>query len=189
MTSAAAPAAAWIQSFSGRKVPIAEPRPDVVFIEDIAHALAQSCRFNGHCRFHYSVAQHSLLVMHGTSPELALRALLHDAAEAYIGDMVTPMKRLPQFAAPYLELEDRWLLAIGERFGLGDKLTNANMHADIRNADLRALWTEKRDVMNQGPDWTDTPAAQPYRFVRIVERSPASVERDFLRTAMALGCK
>jgi len=84
---------AWIQTISGRKFPLAEPDPNQIDIEDIAHALSMLCRFNGHCTQFYSVAEHSMHVSHEISNDLALAGLLHDAAEAYLGDVPSPLKK------------------------------------------------------------------------------------------------
>lgn len=88
-----------IATITGRVVDLAAPTPDMIDIEDIAHALANLCRYNGHVEYAYSVAQHSCLV-HDVLDEWcgetgpAFDGLMHDAAEAYIGDVSTPMKRL-----------------------------------------------------------------------------------------------
>lgn len=88
----------WILTFSGERFYPFSPAPEEVKTKDIAHALANICRFNGHTRGFYSVAAHSVHVSRLVPPEFALEALLHDAAEAYVGDMVRPLKRgLPAF--------------------------------------------------------------------------------------------
>lgn len=89
----------WVQTFTGRSFDLAHPRAEDVRAADLAHALAYSCRFGGHTRAHYSVAQHSILVAalvwHRTGDEWArLVALLHDAHEAYTGDIKQPVKAL-----------------------------------------------------------------------------------------------
>ena len=88
----------WCQTFTGKKVDILCPTPEMVDIEDIAHALSMTCRFGGHCREFYSVAEHSVLVeqmgrysLHCSDPRIIMLLLLHDAAEAYIGDIITPV--------------------------------------------------------------------------------------------------
>ena len=89
-------------------------------IEDIAHALSLQCRFNGHCSDFYSVAEHSLRVSRlvewlGNTRDVVMTALLHDAAEAYIGDIVSPLKKeLPDFTSIERVVES----AIAERFSL-----------------------------------------------------------------------
>ena len=87
----------WIETASGKQMWPLEPRPEDVCIEDIAHALSLLCRYNGHCRFFYSVGQHSInCAKHALRQEhsyrVALLALLHDAAEAYVSDLARPIK-------------------------------------------------------------------------------------------------
>lgn len=82
----------WILTYTGRAFDLAAPRADLISTVDIAHSLSMICRFGGHPRRHYSVAQHSLLVAGIVPPEHQLIALLHDATEAYVGDMVRPIK-------------------------------------------------------------------------------------------------
>lgn len=143
---------------SGLLVDPTNPTPAIIRIEDIAHALARIPRFNGHtalCTSAYSVAQHCLMVSEAVPKDLALVGLMHDAAEAYLGDLATPVKVLLPFFA---ELERRWALAIGEAFGLGDRL--ADLPPAVQEADARALATERRDLMAPNGGWV--PGAQPY---------------------------
>lgn len=129
----------YVSTFSGNRFYPLEPRIDRVAIEDIAHGLAYQCRFNGQTRAFYSVAQHSLIVASLVPPDLRLAALLHDAAEAYLGDMVKPLKvLLPEFAV----IEDKVSAIIAATFGI-----SFTDYAPIKRADLIALATEKRDLM------------------------------------------
>jgi uncharacterized protein len=129
----------YVSTFCGNRFYPLAPRIEHVEIEDIAHGLAYQCRFNGQTREFYSVAQHSLIVAALVPPELQLAALLHDAAEAYLGDMVKPLKVLmPQFS----ELEDQVTQIIAVTFGI-----DFSDYAPIKRADLIALATEKRDLM------------------------------------------
>lgn len=110
----------WIHTWSGGKFYYLTPKPEEVLIGDIAHALSLQCRFNGHTDEHYSVAEHSVLVsdmvMNDTkSHKSALAGLLHDAAEAYIGDVVSPLKSM---LAEYKEIEDRVERCIARAFNL-----------------------------------------------------------------------
>jgi hypothetical protein len=138
----------WFLSSTGRQIYLFDLRPEDVQIEEIAHALSNLCRFNGHCREFYSVAQHSVLVSLAVPRELALAALLHDATEAYVGDMIRPLKRsMPEYSA----LEDRIWLVIAERFCLP-----ATLPEEVKIADTRALQTERRDLLAPHPwPWTE----------------------------------
>lgn len=178
----------WKQTYTGGIFWPLDPRPDEVLIEDIAHALSLTCRFGGHCRVFYSVAQHSVemaevLVLgrsiwsHGRtdddSKRLAFYCLMHDAAEAYVGDLVAPLKRhLPDFQAA----EARVWKAIAQRFVLPYELPQ-----EVKRADLVMLATEARDLMKQPPpmDW-GLGEIQP-REMRIFPTDFAVAEYSFLR--------
>lgn len=132
-----------IQTFSGDYLDLANLQNHTPRISDIAHALALTCRFSGHCRFHYSVAQHSVLVATLVPEELALPALLHDAAEAYLSDIATPIKR---HLSEYRELERRVQNWINDHFGVDTE------RPEVKRADLQALVAEKHAVMMQHRD-------------------------------------
>jgi 5'-deoxynucleotidase YfbR-like HD superfamily hydrolase len=118
---------------SGQRVNLIAPDPDTILIEDIAHALANICRFGGHTRRHYSVASHSLLVMELVEPKHKLQALLHDAPEAFCGDVVTPLKNLmPEFQ----RIEDMLWGVIARKFGVPVELSSAVLAADRRALDM-----------------------------------------------------
>lgn len=133
----------WIQTYSGRQFFPLEPRPADVDVVDVAHSLALQCRFNGHCRPFYSVAEHSVRVSRVLEGPLRLWGLLHDAAEAYISDLPRPLKATaPGFRAA----EDRLLEVIVTRFGL-----EWPMPAAVADADDVLLATEMRDLMAPAP--------------------------------------
>ena len=99
---------------SGRHIRVLDPRPEDVYVPDIAWALSRICRFGGHAPRHDSVAQHSVLVSELCPPHLALVGLLHDAPEAYIGDVIGPLKHaLPDL----MDIEKRWEQAIEQALG------------------------------------------------------------------------
>jgi hypothetical protein len=102
-------------------IDLLDPKPEQVNIDDIAHALSHVCRFVGHTSRHYSVAEHSIFVSRiaavlGASPAEQLTALMHDATEAYIGDVTSPLKRL--LGDSYRSIEHRLAGVIAERFDL-----------------------------------------------------------------------
>ncbi len=134
----------WIQTFSGRKFHSLDPRMDEIFIEDIAHSLANLCRFNGHCLRYYSVAEHSVRVSRILPDRLRLWGLLHDAGEAYLTDLPRPVKRR---LAAFNEMEDRVLEVVARRFGL-----SWPMPAEVKEADTILLATEARDLMAPPPE-------------------------------------
>jgi hypothetical protein len=136
----------WMQTFTGRKFYPLDPRPEEIDPRDIAHALSLICRFGGHTRRFYSVAEHCVL-MSEVMPtrELALWALLHDATEAYVGDMVRPLKHhMPEYRA----VEDRVMAAIAERFSL----TTAVMPAEVKDADSRIILDERAALLSAPPE-------------------------------------
>lgn len=130
---------AWMQTYSGEPFYPLEPNLDHIDIVDIAHALSMLCRYNGHCKRFYSVAEHSVLISHTVDTENALWALLHDAAEAYIGDMVRPLKHeMPEFMAA----EDNLEVAIAGKFHLGWP-----MPAQVKEHDTRIVVDEREQNM------------------------------------------
>ncbi|MGI9210923.1 MAG: metal-dependent phosphohydrolase [Methylococcaceae bacterium] len=171
----------YISTYLGNRFFPLEPRIDQIHIEDIAHGLAYTCRFNGQTTQFYSVAQHSLMVCELVAEEYKFAALLHDAAEAYLGDMVKPLKRLlPQFA----EIEHSVSAIITEAFKIP-----ASDHAAIKQADLIALATEKRDLMpNSTEAWLDLLGFDPLPD-RIIPLPPLEAKQAFLSAFHELSVK
>lgn len=166
----------WMQTISGRQFWPIDPRPEDVFIEDIAHALSMMCRFNGHCDRFYSVAEHSVLVSENVPQEDALWALLHDASEAYIADIVRPAKR---FIDGYKHVEANIMTAVCAKFGL-----SLVEPISVRRADNAILADEAAQIMGTKPkDWI---LPEPPLGVRIVGLSPAEAKVAFLNRYRAL---
>jgi 5'-deoxynucleotidase YfbR-like HD superfamily hydrolase len=162
----------WFQTYTGRQFWPFDPRPEDVCIDDIAHALSRICRFGGHVTDWYSVAQHSVLVSLLVPSDLALRGLLHDAEEAYTGDMVRPLKRgLRVHTEAWDAMADGVTRVIAQAYNL--RILLPAELAEIHRADNVALSTERRDLLRAtGRVWrTDA------EFPPMPERI-AALERD-----------
>jgi len=188
----------WLQTYTGKKIDLINPTREMVDIEDIAHALSMICRFNGHCRDFYSVAEHSVMVeVIGNQISLSsepisdfqrLALLLHDAAEAYIGDFTTPLKRgldsignnpSPEKISKIAELERRWLVVIGQAFFLGSQLAEPSFI--MRQADDRALAVEVPTLFHPVQScWWETRNRPRSGEMMIHCWSPAEARRQFL---------
>lgn len=144
-----------IHTFSGIAFDIRHPRPEMFRLEDIIHSLSLMNRFNGAALFPYSVAQHSLYVASLLPDELKLHGLLHDAAEAYIGDMVSPLKKI---MTDYKKIEAGISRVVAEVFGLDYPEPRA-----VKLADLAVLSAEREQVLqpSYGPWYKDFPAPAP----------------------------
>ena len=159
----------WIQTYTGLKFDLDNPTPEMIRFDDIAHPLSNLARFNGHTKFMYSVAQHSVFVAReikkmGGSVEEQLWGLLHDAAEAYVGDVCSPIKHLP-FMESYRYMEGMILYAIQCRFGLkagvmhhnedseGPSMIVINVPEIVLEADTMMLAIEKRDCLKHEIKW------------------------------------
>lgn len=136
--------AAWMPTASGLKFKFDRLHENFMSIKDIAHSLAFQCRYNGHTRVFYSVAEHCVRVadylMDQTGVrEFAYAGLLHDAAEAYVGDIISPIKRR------YFDrtIEDQIELVLAIQFNVPFKLLQSDL---IKRADLTLLTTEMRDL-------------------------------------------
>lgn len=141
----------WIQARSGTIVDLVDPQPEQIKTSDIAHSLARLCRFTGHTRDFYSVAQHTCLVeglIPRSNDRLRALAILHDTAEAYTGDVVTPIKHLikPWFAP----IEERLMSAIYAHYNI-DPPVEVEQEI-IKWADHSILLTERRDLMEPTKD-------------------------------------
>jgi uncharacterized protein len=142
-----------IQTASGKFAFPLDPYPEMLDINDIGLALSNQCRFSGHVKQFYSVAEHSVRVSNyvhsiGGSPMEVFWGLMHDASEAYLVDLARPIKQDPSFAEGYRNAEERLMAVICERFGLP-----AEMPEIVHLADQVLLSTEQRDLMPPGEVW------------------------------------
>ncbi len=142
----------WIQTYTGKQYSYEEPTPDMICIEDIARALSHLCRFTGHCKRFYSVAQHSVLMSYQTkNPFLGL---MHDDDEAYTGDMCRPLKRSLQPGNNFILAGNRAMNVIFDKFPQLKKASYDDK-VDCKYHDMRMLVTESHDLLKNGPhpDW------------------------------------
>ncbi len=129
----------YIRLHSGKQFNFINPDIDSIDIQDIAHSLSMQCRYVGHSKSHYSIAQHSVLVSRNLPPGHKLPGLLHDAGEAYCSDINSPLKNLlPDYKAMEKVVDELCM----RRFGL-----NYPISPVVKDMDLRLLTTELRDLM------------------------------------------
>uniref|UniRef100_A0A6M3KDF5 HD domain-containing protein n=1 Tax=viral metagenome TaxID=1070528 RepID=A0A6M3KDF5_9ZZZZ len=174
-----------IVTYTGKVFEFLNPKPEMVCIEDIAHALANMCRYTGHVKQFYSVAQHSVLMANADLPGDPLVRLLHDSAEVYIGDMASPWKGLlvvVDICNEYYEtvkcFEQRIGAVIGTALGV-----DLSPNPEIKLGDTRMFWTEVRDLMPKMPDdykW-GVSRMQPLD-AKIIPWNPIVAEGMFLAT-------
>jgi hypothetical protein len=178
----------WCQCFSGETFFVFDPHTDEVHIEDIAHHLSLLCRYSGACKVFYGVGEHSVRVLLETERLacrdrlfaidveavrlLSLCGLLHDASEAYLGDMIRPLKL---GMSEYRKVENRVQACICEAFGLDPVEPPI-----VKIADRRLLATERRDLMPLSKlAWRTDEQVEPL-LERIVPMSPAMAEIAFM---------
>ena len=136
-----------IKTFTGRMFPLDKPTPQDIDILDIAHGLANMCRFSGQLLWPYYVAQHCVLVSKMVPRGLELQGLLHDAAEAYVGDMTSPLKHLliQHNEHTYRLIENGIMDAIAIKFGI-----QARKQPEVHHVDLCMFATEATHLMKNG---------------------------------------
>lgn len=163
--------------YSGASFDLLDPWNSEFTVEDIAHGLAHVCRYAGQCRSFYSVAEHSLLVS-DVVPELALEALMHDAAEAFLGDITRPLKQLlPEYKA----IERDVGAAIFHRLGIDEARVSG-----VKAADLRVLAAEQQQIMPPGTNsWAAAAGVVPAP-IEVKFLAPPMAKREFLDRYRAL---
>lgn len=140
----------WMQTFTGRRFYPLDPRPEDIDPIDIAHALSMLCRYAGHVKKFYSVAEHCVHMSRAVPQEFALEALLHDATEAYVVDVPRPLKiHLPDFQA----VEARVAVVIAQRFGHQKLVPSGEGLAivespEVKDADMRIVLDERDALLS-----------------------------------------
>lgn len=189
---------AWMATSTGGRFWPTKPDPLHVEPRDIARALSMLCRYGGHVERFYSVAEHCVLMSYAVPREHALWALLHDATEAYVGDMVRPLKHHPSMAA-FSDLEDQVMAAVALRFGLQtewgpafpDQPGEARflvpvMPAAVKDADNRIILDEKAAILRPQEHAWAADALKPLG-VEIKAYAPHQAERRYLSRLRQLG--
>ncbi|WP_088631759.1 HD family hydrolase [Phaeobacter sp. 22II1-1F12B] len=185
------PPRAWQRMLSGRRLDLLDPTPVDIEIEDIAHGLAFVARWNGQTNgdFAYSVAEHSLLVevlfrriAPKAPPKWQLAALLHDAPEYVIGDMISPVKAA--VGPGYKDLDIRLTSAIHIRFGLPAAIP-ASVKRQIKKADNISAWMEATSIAGfteaEANKFFGKPDQALIGDLTIVLRPPVETRRDFTK--------
>ncbi len=187
---------AWQRMLSGRRLDLLDPTPVDIEIEDIAHGLAFVARWNGQTMgdYAYSVAEHSLLVetlysrLNPTAPaKWRLAALIHDAPEYVIGDMISPVKTA--VGPGYGALDERLMAAIHIRFGLPAALPKS-VKQQIKKADKISAWMEATQIAGFSSDeatrFFGKPDPAMLEGLTIVLRPPVETRKDFTARHAAL---
>lgn len=167
----------WMTTFTAKRFYPMNPDPAKITIEDIAHALSNTCRWNGHTTVYYSVAQHCIAASVVAATPYRMAMLLHDAAEAYMGDLVRPLKRGTDMGRQFAVIEDRVQEAV---------LVAFNVEAPPRKKqkywDNRCLIAEADDLINQ--DWIealrDRLKVERFPHEMIIPLTPTQAEQAFL---------
>jgi len=163
----------WIQTYTGKKFTPLNPREEDIDILDIAHALSNLCRFTGHSSEFISIAQHSVFVSSLVPNKHKLCALLHDASEAYLNDISTPLKKSKVFET-YRKIEENLMSMIYNKYGVSE-----HNPLEVKQADSIALSTEAKNFLNLRPDWVlkDKPLD-----IKISSLNPTDAKKLFLET-------
>ncbi|NND17356.1 MAG: HD family hydrolase [Silicimonas sp.] len=191
MAPAKSPPRAWQRMLSGRRLDLLDPTPVDIEIEDIAHGLAFVARWNGQTQgdFTFSVAEHSLLVeqiFKRLSPEAPVKwrlaALLHDAPEYVIGDMISPVKAA--VGPGYGALDERLTAAIHIRFGLPANIPSS-IKRKIKRADKISAWLEAIQLagftLDEANRFFGPPDETIVRGLTLILRPPVEVRSEFVK--------
>ncbi len=174
----------WMQTGSNQELDFAAEDWIVLPIDMIARALSNICRYNGHCNRYYSVAEHSIHISYLVEPELALAALLHDASEAYVGDMQTGLKRF--LGVNFKDLELKATKAVARGYGIP---LEHLMSPAIKVFDKRILGDEAKLLMPPHAFWDKYLQDYEPTGIALPCWTPEDANRRFLARFAELGGK
>lgn len=164
------PTTDWMQTFTGKAFYPLEPEFSTIDIVDIAHALSLQCRFGGHCKSFYSVAEHCVLISHAVPQEYALWGLLHDATEAYLVDLPRPIKKsMPD----YVKAEKNLMTYICRHFKLSEEEPK-----EVKDADKRIIYNERKLLGKSDIEWSNI--GEPLPNVEVIGLMPELAEYNFM---------
>lgn len=170
----------FMQTYTGLRFYPGNPQPDQICIEDIAHGLSMTVRYGGHCKFFYTVAEHCCHLHDAAPEEFQMWALMHDAAEAYLGDIPRPLKlMLPDFKVIEAKVEQ----VIEDKY---DMQFSPNEKAYVKNLDSRILIDERDQVMLHTEDKWFTDGMEPLGVI-IRGWAPQEAKIEFLERAYLQG--
>jgi uncharacterized protein len=167
----------WKQTFSGKQVDFINPDPEQLCIEDIAHALAHTCRYTGHTQYFYSTAEHSIILVNyiwsnlGYSKQDQFTMLMHDAAEAFLGDISSPLKAL---LPDYKKIEKNFEKVLANKFGFEYPLPDR-----LKQLDKRIILDEVKYLFAESVGNWEHDDYEPLN-VEIAGLSPDQAKRKFL---------
>lgn len=166
----------WIETHGGKRMWFLNPEAKMVDIDDIAHSLSNQCRFSGHTSRFYSVAEHSMNVameLFDQSPVIRMQGLLHDASEAYLLDIPSPVKI---YLTNYKELEEKIMQAIFDKYNLVLPLDYM-----VKEADSVMLKREAEELLpSRGKDWINKYPTLWTSRRKIVGMKPADAKSSFI---------
>jgi len=180
----------WIETYTGKRFYILDPQPEDISIQDIAKALSNECRFGGHAKVFYSVAQHSVIasslggLYHVTVRdqilEMQLALLLHDSAEAYLKDFPRPIKKM----FPEIDrVQDKIQKVVLTKYGVGHYMTHPMTLGYIKEVDNALLGLEGKLFMRSDPikHWPSCNNILELRGLDIQPWSPRVAREHFLQ--------
>lgn len=166
----------WIETYTGKRFDYENIESNIIDITDIAHALSNTCRFNGHSSEFYSVAEHSINVALAT-PRHMLPALLHDATEAYMPDVSKPLKGYWNTFFDLEGFEDRMMKHIYQQLGIP---IDDEIWKKIKISDY-AMLRRERDFLFKDKELWEFPENIPILTLNIAKWSPQVAEKMFLK--------